>query len=125
MPDQATSPCITGASWGRIEVASDQTFKDVKLYPGGAREWDWTETGTHHTPGIQPADVQELVDRGAEVVVLSQGFHDRLQVRDETLEMLYERGVDVYVLNTEEAVDTYNALCESERPVGGLFHSTC
>jgi hypothetical protein len=26
---------------------------------------NWRETGTEHSPGIQPADVQELLDRGA------------------------------------------------------------
>ena len=49
------------------------SLKDAKLYPGGARAWDWRETGTRHDPGIQPTDVAELLDHGAEVVVLSTG----------------------------------------------------
>ena len=46
--------------------------KDFKLYRGGGRAWDWAETGTRHSPGIQPADVEELVARGATTVVLSR-----------------------------------------------------
>ncbi len=47
------SPKITHLSWGRLEVeGQDGPFKDAKLYPGGAREWDWNETGTSHEPGI-------------------------------------------------------------------------
>jgi len=38
--------------------------KDFKLYPGGGREWDWRETNTEHVPGIQHADVQELLENG-------------------------------------------------------------
>ena len=40
------------------QVAGLGEGKDFKLYPGGGRKWDWTETGTQHQPGIQPADVK-------------------------------------------------------------------
>jgi hypothetical protein len=64
MTEPNRSPRITQLSWGRLEVDGDQTFKDAKLFPGGAREWDWRETGTHHVPGIQPADLEELLAHG-------------------------------------------------------------
>lgn len=125
MEQSASSPRITHLSWGRMEVeGQSQPFKDVKCYPGGARAWDWNETGTSHSPGIQPADVEELLDNGAEVVILSKGINERLQVRPDTLEMLEEQGVSTHVLQTEKAVERYNELRESA-PVGGLFHSTC
>ena len=118
------SPRITRLSWGTIEVEGGSRFKDAKLWPGGSREWDWGETGTHHSPGIQPADVEELQRHGARRVVLSRGQQRRLQVCPETLRLLRERGVAVEVLETNEAVRRYNAIRENE-PVGGLFHSTC
>ena len=34
---------------GKIEVEGTGTLRDAKLFPGGAREWDWRETGTEHT----------------------------------------------------------------------------
>ncbi len=118
------SPRVTHFSWGRIEVEGHPPFKDAKVYPGGARAWDWGETGTHHVPGIQPADVEELVAHGATKIVLSKGVWERLQVKPETLAWLTNHGVDVRVLQTEEAVKCYNELIELA-PVGGLFHSTC
>lgn len=118
------SPRIARLAWGRIETEDGRAYKDAKLYPGGGREWDWRETGTHHVPGIQPADVAELIERGATTVVLSQGVWERLQVCPETLQMLKARGVGAHVLQTEAAVALYNELCERE-PVAGLFHSTC
>lgn len=123
MERDAPSPGITHLSWGRL-VADGKSFKDAKLYPGGAREWDWRETGTHHVPGIQPADVAELLEHGAEIVVLSKGVWERLQVCAETLTMLKDEGVAVEVLQTESAVHRYNALRKTAH-VGGLFHSTC
>jgi len=124
MTEPNRSPRITQLSWGRLEVDGDQTFKDAKLFPGGAREWDWRETGTHHVPGIQPADLEELLAKGATAVVLSKGILERLQVGPETLALLEERGIPAHVLQTEAAVRRYNALRQSER-VAGLFHSTC
>lgn len=122
--NQSTSPRITRLSWGSIEVEGGRRFKDAKLWPGGSREWDWGETGTHHSPGIQPADVEELLRHGVQRVVLSRGQQRRLQVCAETLRMLRERGVAVEVLETSEAVRRYNAIRKTEA-VGGLFHSTC
>lgn len=120
------SPRIRHVSWGTLEVEGvDAPFKDAKLYPGGARAWDWNETGTSHAPGIQPADVEELLEKGTEVVVLSRGMNERLQVMDETLQRLDEAGVETHVLETEKAVRTYNELQAEGARVGGLFHSTC
>ncbi len=125
MEQEAYSPKITHLSWGSLEVeGQDGTFKDAKLYPGGAREWDWNETGTNHEPGIQFADVEELLEHGATTVILGKGFYERLQVRRETLRELKERNVSVHVGQTEEAVRLYNQLSESEI-VGALIHSTC
>lgn len=123
MPER--SPQIADVSWGSVRVEGrDAAFRDAKLFPGGAREWDWTETGTHHDPGIQPADVHEVLEHGAEVVVLAQGFHERLQVMDATLERLEDAGVEVHVLPTGEAAERYNDLA-ADRPAGALIHSTC
>ena len=114
------SPRISHLSWGRIEVEGHLPFGDAKIFPGGAREWDWRETGTRHVPGIQPADVQELIEHGAKTVVLSKGVWERLQVCPETLEVLSQNDIQVEVLQTEAAVECFNELA-----VGGLFHSTC
>ena len=72
----------------------------------------------------QPADVQELIDKGSRVVVLSRGMQLRLQTCPETLQLLQDRGIRVHVEETKAAAKLYNDLAETEL-VGGLFHSTC
>jgi hypothetical protein len=118
------SPRILDIAWGRMDVAGLGVAKDYKLYPGGGREWDWTETGTRHVPGIQPADVEELLAHGATVVVLSRGMDEQLHVDAATLRYLEERSVEVHVAETRGAAKIYNDLVD-RAPVGGLFHSTC
>ncbi len=120
----ATSPRIVHLSWGRMEIEGVGAGKDFKLYPGGGREWDWRETGTRHVPGIQPADLEELLENGAEIIVLSKGMQEMLQVSPESLHMLEQRGITVHVEETTKAAALYNDLAAHE-PVGGLFHSTC
>ena len=116
---------ILKIEWGRIEVERVGSFRDVKLYPGGGREWDWRETGTRHVPGIQPADVEELLRHGSEIIVLTRGMQLVLQTCPETLELLQEKGVQIHVEETNKAVVLYNKLVADGLPVGGLFHSTC
>ena len=118
------SPRVTMLAWGRIEIEGVGKFRDAKVFPGGAREWDWNETGTAHEPGIQPADVAELLDHGATTIVLSQGMLRRLHVCPQTLRLLEERHVQTHVLPTAEAIELYNRLREWEQ-VAGLFHTTC
>jgi len=121
---ESNSPRISHLSWGHIEVEGYPPFKDAKVFPGGAREGDWRETGTRHVPGIQPADVRELIEHDAKAVVLSTGIWQRLQVCPKTLELLSENDIQFVVLQTEDAVERFNVLRENI-PVGGLFHSTC
>ena len=125
MSEQSSrSPRIRHISWGRMEVEGLGAGKDFKLYPGGGHAWDWTETGTRHSPGIQPADVEELLSRGATVVVLSQGMNNQLQVHPATRRYLEQRSITVHVAETRQAVALYNELAEGAL-VAGLFHSTC
>lgn len=122
---QRPSPRIDRLTWGRMEIAQVGVGKDFKLWPGGGREWDWSETGTRHVPGIQPADVEELLAHECQTVVLSRGMLLRLQTAPETLELLERRHVHVHVVESRKAAEIYNSLAERGEPVGGLFHSTC
>jgi hypothetical protein len=125
MQSSNRSPRIKDASWGKLEVEDKaEPYKDAKLFPGGSCEWNWRETGTSHRPGIQIADVQELLEHGAKVVVLSRGMTECLHVPRETLEFLEQRQITVHVLPTQHAVALYNKLAQTDA-VGGLFHTTC
>jgi len=119
------SPLINHISWGRMEVDGVGVGKDFKLWPGGGRQWDWRETGTHHVPGIQPSDIEELLNNGSQSVVLSRGMWLALQTSKETLDFLNEKNVPVHIAETRAASEIYNDLASGGEAVGGLFHSTC
>jgi len=122
---QEAARLVVADGWGYIEVDGLGRFRDARLWPGGGRAWDWRETGTDHDVGIQPADVSELLEHDPDVVVLGCGRQGRLTVRDETLTVLRQRGVDVVCEQTAAAITAYNALAADDRRVAALLHTTC
>ena len=119
------SPLIEEVVWGTITVRNFGTFRDAKVFPGAAKAWDWNDTGTRHVPGIQVADVEELIAAGSKTIVLSRGMHLVLQTQPETIDWLQSRDITTIVEETTKAVETYNRLAKAGEPVGGLIHSTC
>jgi len=108
-----------------MEVDGVGVGKDFKLWPGGGRQWDWRETGTHHVPGVQPSDIEELLNNGSQTIVLSRGMWLALQTSKETLDFLNEKNIPVHIAETRAASGIYNDLASDGEAVGGLFHSTC
>lgn len=86
-------------------------------------------SNTRHVPGIQPDDVNFLLEKGAKYIVLSKGMHDRLATAKETEELLEGKGmklgVDYFIETTPVAHRRYNELAEAKKSVGALIHSTC
>jgi hypothetical protein len=111
--------------WGFVEVEGLGRMRDAKLWPGGGRAWDWNETGTHHQPGIQPSDVEELLDHRPDILVLSQGRELRLETAPETVALLESRHLQVIRAETGAAITEYNRLVAEGRPVAALLHTTC
>jgi hypothetical protein len=119
------SPIVSHLSWGEMSIEGVGIGCDFKLFPGGGRDWNWSETNTHHRPGIQIADVSELLENKCEVIVLSRGIQSRLQTCPDVFDFLSKKNIGVYVAETKAAVEVYNLFASRGIKVGGLFHSTC
>ena len=122
------SPTISSIVWGKTIIeypdGKTQEFKDVRLWPDNAQAWNWAKTGTRHKPGTQIADFQDFFDT-IDVLVLSQGMDELLQIHPDTIEFLKKSGKEFHIAQTEKAVEIYNRLAQSGKKVGALIHSTC
>ena len=77
---------------------------DVKLFPGGEKDWDWRETG------IQPADVKESMFTGIKMILLFRGVWKRLETTPESVTVLEKAGIATGQLQTEACIDRHNSL---------------
>ena len=111
--------------WGRIHFDSTSVLRDAMIYPDGAIEWDWRKSNTHHVPGIQIQDVEFLLEKGCEEIVLSRGMQLALQTDAATIEFLKTAGIPFIIEESTKAVIHVNQLRGDGGKVGALLHSTC
>jgi|GEM_PF-1605604 hypothetical protein len=129
--DRNASSSGSVCSWGKLflyEGKAIKQFKDAKVWAGKqnalAKEWDWSLTGTRHTPGVQPADLYEFIDQVDEVI-LTRGVESVLQVPQATIDYVRSKGKVCHVGETPDMIELFNKLVDQDKKVGGLFHSTC
>lgn len=123
--DKADGAGGAGAGAGAGAGVTRRTYRDCKLFPGGSREWDWRLTDTHHHPGIQRADLMDVLKDRTSLVILSTGMDGALAVTPEVEESLKGDGIEYLVARTEEAIRMYKKATSAKKRVVGLFHMTC
>ena len=119
---------IAHLSWGKLQInlqGKEYNFKDCKIWPEGASNWDWNITGTSHDTGVQPEDIKDILDQGIEVMVLSRGFDLKMKVSSATEALLQSLNIEYHIHDTEKAVERFNNLFQQGKRVGGIFHTTC
>jgi hypothetical protein len=115
-----TVPRIEGYRFGQIIIDGRRYARDVIVYPDHVDD-RWRREEGH---SVAPADVWEVVEMRPEVLVIGQGAVGRMEVPDETVEVLEAAGIEVIAEPTGQAWETYNRLREARRTVAAL-HLTC
>ncbi|XP_035582809.1 mth938 domain-containing protein-like [Zalophus californianus] len=82
---------------------STKTYKYLKVWPGRSQAWGWRDIGTEHSPCMQPADVEEVVKKSVQTVVIGLGMSEALKVPPSTAECSEKQGIDVRVLQRGQA----------------------
>ena len=121
-------PGTVAGEWGKMTLR-DAVYRDLKIWPGGASEWNWRDVhDTHHAPGVRVSLLKELVASGATTIVLGTGYEGVLQITPEARTYIAAtKDVRFEIQNTAAAINAYNALI-TESPtmkIAALFHSTC
>jgi hypothetical protein len=110
---------IDDYSFGRVSVDGREETRDVIVLPERVvRDW-WRKDG--HALVLE--DLEAVLDELPGRLIVGTGAYGRLRPDPETLETLRERGVEVEVLPTEEAVSRYGALNPAD--TAAALHLTC
>ena len=140
-----TYPIITGYDWGWIKIAyAKKSYQfggksheraDLVLFPNGHQKWNWKNKNTlceHHNPGVTKQAIQFLVDKGCNIIIITKGYGDPsfktpglLQTQNNVKKYFREKGITIYNIKSEYAVNKWNNLIKKNNKVGMLFHSTC
>ena len=115
------SPLIDHVEEGDIELVNGKHFKDAVLFPGGSHSWDCSSIG--QDAEISVDEVMELLEHNADILVLSESKDGKIPVSLDTVKMLMNKGVTVYIRKTEKAVRIYNKLARRHKHVGAMIHS--
>lgn len=92
---------------------------DLILHHDQITNW-WRKEG--HRVSIE--DLKDLPEN-FETLVIGNGASGCCDVPQETIRHIKEKGVEVVIQQTAEAVKTYNQLHKKGEDVVGAFHLTC
>ncbi len=108
---------------------------DGKIYTEDV-EVRWTEEvlswWREESHFVDLKDIQRALVQNPDTIVIGTGNPGLVKVSEEVKTLAQERGIKLIIDKTEEAVKTFNVICEgSEEEEGeqdkiiGLFHLTC
>src|SRR5215208_1678293 len=106
-------------SFGRLTVDGIEQRRDVIVLPDRVVT-DWWRRDGH---ALVIDDLREVLDELPERLIVGNGAHGRLTPHPAVIDELRRRGVEVEVLETDDAVRRYNQL--DQRRVAAALHLTC
>ncbi len=81
---------------------------------------------------IDVEEVERVVEQNPETIIIGTGESGMANVSEEAIDFIKEKGIELIIDKTEEAIKTFNVMNEEsleeegkQRRVAGLFHITC
>lgn len=113
-------PEIDSYRFGQIVIDGQAHTNDVIILPGRVMGDWWREEGhVLHTEDLDP-----VFDAAPATLVVGQGANGRMRVPSQTRRALEDAGIEVIVVDTDQAVEEYNQRRESG-DVAAALHLTC
>ncbi len=112
---------IDSYSFGRIVIDGAEYTSDVIIYPDRVDASWWRREGHLLVPG----DLPEVLASPPEVLIIGAGHSGVMQVPRKTAEALRQRGIEVHIARTADAVTLFNRLQRERARVVAALHLTC
>ena len=111
---------INEHKFGSFVVDGRSYLGDIKIIMNKVRYW-----GDRKKHTVSFEDVKELIDSGAEMIVVGTGNSGYLEVPPEIKDLILGKGMRLFVDINLKAIDKYNELTSQNKNVAALFHATC
>ena len=118
-------PRIDDTRFGSISIGGTVYRHDVVVRLSGKvkkrkKKLSKAVYGSSHTVSLEEAE--QVYDEGAERLIVGTGQHGLLALCDEAAQYFRDRGCQVDLMPSPEAIGAWN---EARGSVIGLFHVTC
>jgi len=107
-------------SFGKITINGKTYTSDVIIYPGRVDSSWWRKEGHN----LQIADLTDIIRAKPQIIVIGTGEYGVMKVPKDTISYLESKGIEVYVDQTDKAVEFFNKLQEDKVAIAAL-HLTC
>jgi hypothetical protein len=107
--------------FGHIGVAGRDYDADLIIFPDRVQPNWWRKQG--HS--LERQDLASVLAEAPELLVIGTGYFGRMQVPQQTLEVLGAAGVKVHIAKTGDAVADFERLQSQYARIVAALHLTC
>jgi hypothetical protein len=107
--------------FGHIDIEGRGHNADVIIFPDHVQRRWWRQEGHR----LAREDLVTVLAEKPELLVVGNGYYGRMQVPEETLDVLRGAGIDVKVDKTSSAVEEFNRLQRECARIVAALHLTC
>lgn len=111
---------IESYGFGRITVDGKKYRSDIVIYPEKTVDGWWRAEGH----GLCQEDIREILEYGPRLLIIGTGKFGMMKVGECVRNIIRDRGIELIVSNTPEAVKRYNEASVRKKSVAAL-HLTC
>ncbi len=111
---------IESYSFGAMKINGTTYTDDLIVFPDRIQE-NWRRKTGHK---LELSDMHEAVAEKPDILIIGQGASGRMKVPQDLQEKVRDRGIEILIAETDDAVELYNKSAE-EKKVIGVFHLTC
>lgn len=108
-------------SFGKMLIDETEYTADLIVFPNKVFPNWWRKQG--HSLCME--DLTEVFKEDIDILVVGTGAYGRMQIPEELIEELKNRGIQTYVNLTDKAAQLFNELLKEGKKVAGAFHLTC
>lgn len=108
-------------SFGSINIEGIIYKKDVIIFPERIYSPWWREKG--HSLSI--SDLKEVISYNPEMLIIGTGAYGVMDVPNSTIEFLQDKGIEVKIYKTKDAVNSFNKEIKEGKNVVACLHLTC
>ncbi len=108
--------------FGTIVIENKEYDRDIIISPshGIIENW-WREEGHR----LKLTDIRDYLLENVDIVVIGTGYEGMMYVDKEVIQWFTNRGIEVKIAKSREAVEIYNKAIEEGRKALLFIHLTC